>query len=50
MPKMKSTINHQFNHNLSRVQPTPIRAFDNKASAIPGIIKLTLDEPDFNVP
>lgn len=50
MPEMKAGLNRQFNTNLSRVQPTPIRVFDNNASKIPGIVKLTLGEPDFNVP
>ena len=50
MPKMKASLSQQFNPNLSRVQPTPIRVFDNQASQIPGIVKLTLGEPDFNVP
>lgn len=50
MPKMKASLSQQFNPNLSRVQPTPIRVFDNQASKIPGIVKLTLGEPDFNVP
>lgn len=30
--------------------PSAIRAVDNKISTIPGIIKLTLGEPDFAVP
>lgn len=50
MPQMNANLNHQFNTNISRVQPTPIRVFDNNASKIPGIVKLTLGEPDFNVP
>lgn len=50
MPKMKASLSSQFNTDLSRVQPTPIRVFDNNASKIPGIVKLTLGEPDFNVP
>lgn len=50
MPQMNANLNHQFNTNLSRVQPTPIRVFDNNTSKIPGIVKLTLGEPDFNVP
>ena len=50
MPQMNANLNHQFNTNRSRVQPTPIRVFDNNASKIPGIVKLTLGEPDFNVP
>lgn len=47
---MKASLNSQFNTDLSRVQPAPIRVFDNNASKIPGIVKLTLGEPDFNVP
>lgn len=50
MPQMNANLNHQFNTNISLVQPTPIRVFDNNASKIPGIVKLTLGEPDFNVP
>jgi aminotransferase len=50
MPEMKASLSSQFNTDLSRVQPTPIRVFDNNASKIPGIVKLTLGEPDFNVP
>ncbi|WP_251545944.1 aminotransferase class I/II-fold pyridoxal phosphate-dependent enzyme [Limosilactobacillus caecicola] len=50
MPEMKASLSQQFNTNLTRVQPTPIRTFDYKASKIPEIVKLTLGEPDFNVP
>lgn len=39
-----------FNQQLSRITPSPIRAFDEKCSRIEGIIKLTLGEPDFNTP
>lgn len=50
MPKMKPSLSKQFNTTLSSVSPSPIRVFDNQASSIPGIVKLTLGEPDFNVP
>jgi aminotransferase len=35
---------------LSLIQPSDILKFDQEASAIPGIIKLTIGEPDFNTP
>ena len=50
MPQMKASLSNQFNSDLIKVQPAPIRVFDNQASQIPGIVKLTLGEPDFNVP
>ncbi|BAP86437.1 aspartate aminotransferase [Paucilactobacillus hokkaidonensis JCM 18461] len=36
--------------DLSQVTPSAIRSFDQEVSKIPGIIKLTLGEPDFNTP
>lgn len=50
MPEMSSKLQSRFNRSLKKVAPSPIRVFDMKASAIPGIVKLTLGEPDFNVP
>ena len=38
------------NKNLSRVTPNIIREYDNQFSKIDDIIKLTLGEPEFNVP
>lgn len=35
---------------LKDVSPSKIRAFDQEVSEIPGIIKLTLGEPDFDTP
>ncbi|WP_034993092.1 aminotransferase class I/II-fold pyridoxal phosphate-dependent enzyme [Liquorilactobacillus vini] len=35
---------------LSLLQPSDIREFDAYASKIPGIIKFTMGEPDFNTP
>ena len=39
-----------INQKLTEVPPSVIRAFDNEISSVPGIIKLTLGEPDFAVP
>lgn len=50
MPTTKPAIMKNINKNFARLKPVGIRAFDYKASAIPGIVKLTLGEPDFNVP
>lgn len=50
MPEMSSKLQSRFNRSLKNVAPSPIRVFDMKASAVPGIVKLTLGEPDFNVP
>ncbi|MFT8394132.1 MAG: aminotransferase class I/II-fold pyridoxal phosphate-dependent enzyme [Liquorilactobacillus ghanensis] len=35
---------------LALLQPSDIRSFDEFASKIPGIIKFTMGEPDFNTP
>ena len=50
MPRAKKSLLTVFNRNLDKVQPSAIRAFDNEVSGIPDILKLTLGEPDFNVP
>lgn len=50
MPATKKAILTNLNHNLATLTPGGIREFDYQASAIPGIVKLTLGEPDFNVP
>lgn len=50
MPHAKPALLSSFNQRLDLVQPSAIRAFDNEVSAIPNILKLTLGEPDFNVP
>ncbi|KRN77094.1 aminotransferase class I/II-fold pyridoxal phosphate-dependent enzyme [Weissella minor] len=39
-----------INQNLTRVVPNIIRAYDDRFSQIDDIIKLTIGEPDFNVP
>lgn len=50
MPAVKPAIMKNLNKNFARLKPVGIRQFDYQASTIPGIIKLTLGEPDFNVP
>lgn len=50
MPTTKPNLMKQLNTNFTRLKPVGIREFDAKASAVPGIVKLTLGEPDFNVP
>lgn len=50
MPATKPSLMNRLNKNFARLTPIGIREFDAKASAIPGIVKLTIGEPDFNVP
>lgn len=50
MPTINPAIKHRVNTNLARVAPANLRVFDAQVSTIPDIIKLTIGEPDFNVP
>lgn len=50
MPKLSSDLTGTINHKLAATSPSGIRAFDRSVSNIPGIIKLTLGEPDMNTP
>ena len=50
MPTMKESLSQRLNQDLAKIQPKEIRAFDAKVSAMPDMIKLTLGEPDFDVP
>ncbi|MFT8457994.1 MAG: pyridoxal phosphate-dependent aminotransferase [Liquorilactobacillus ghanensis] len=43
-------MNDKFNTKIEQIAISDIRQFDTEVSAIPGIIKLTLGEPDFNTP
>lgn len=40
----------EHNLRLDRVQPSAIRTVDTQMSAVPGIIKFTMGEPDFAMP
>lgn len=50
MPKLADDLSMTRNTRLNSLTPSKIRAFDEKASKIPGIIKLTIGEPDLNTP
>ena len=50
MPKLADDLSMTLNTRLNSLTPSRIRAFDEKASQIPGIIKLTIGEPDLNTP
>ncbi|MCH5462753.1 aminotransferase class I/II-fold pyridoxal phosphate-dependent enzyme [Lactobacillus sp. LC28-10] len=41
---------NELNPDVLSVKPSALRAFDHEISADPEIVKLTLGEPDFNVP
>lgn len=41
---------NQLNPEIIDVQPSALRQFDHQISQYPGVVKLTLGEPDFNVP
>lgn len=43
-------VNSKFNEKIEQIGISDIRQFDTDTSDIPGIIKLTLGEPDFNTP
>lgn len=45
-----SLYRDDLNSQLNGIQVSEIRQFDEVASSIPDILKLTLGEPDFNVP
>ncbi|MCT4396205.1 aminotransferase class I/II-fold pyridoxal phosphate-dependent enzyme [Periweissella beninensis] len=50
MPKLKASLSKKTNEKLLAIRPSAIRAFDEQVSNIPDILKLTLGEPDFDVP
>lgn len=43
-------LSQRFNKNLDKIEVSLIRQFDQAISDIPGILKLTLGEPDFTTP
>ena len=45
-----ATLVQQMNHEIATIQPSDILAFNAEIANIPGIVKLTLGEPDFNTP
>lgn len=44
------SLQSRFNKQLDKIQISMIRQFDQSISDIPGILKLTLGEPDFTTP
>ncbi len=47
MPRLHAELATTVNSHLAAVPPAQIRAFDEEISAVPGLVKLTLGEPDF---
>lgn len=50
MPQLANDLSSTINHRLDALTPSRIRAFDQQISSIPGIIKLTIGEPDLDTP
>lgn len=44
------SLTDRFNKNLDKIEVSLIRQFDQSISYVPGIMKLTLGEPDFTTP
>ena len=43
-------LTKRFNKQLDKIQVSLIRQFDQAISTIPGVLRLTLGEPDFTTP
>lgn len=50
MPTLAKDLNETVNPRVAAILPSGIRSFDAHVSKIPGIVKLTIGEPDLNVP
>lgn len=50
MPELSADLYGTVSHELDALQPSGIREFNKEVSKIPGIIKLTLGEPDMATP
>lgn len=50
MPQLANDLQSAGNQTLAAIEPSAIRQFDQEISDIPGILKLTLGEPDLNTP
>ena len=44
------SLTDRFNKNLNKIEVSLIRQIDQSISDVPGIMKLTLGEPDFTTP
>ncbi|HEM6117356.1 TPA: pyridoxal phosphate-dependent aminotransferase [Streptococcus suis] len=43
-------VSQRYNHNLDKLEISLIRQFDQSISGIPGMLRMTLGEPDFPTP
>lgn len=50
MPEIDGRLSNVYNQRLNAIKPSGIRRFDELISDVPGIIKLTLGEPDLDTP
>ncbi|WP_251546775.1 aminotransferase class I/II-fold pyridoxal phosphate-dependent enzyme [Limosilactobacillus caecicola] len=50
MPELAKGMENYVNKDVKEIRPSAIRDFDMQISSIPDLVKLTLGEPDFNVP
>ncbi|MDO4903865.1 MAG: aminotransferase class I/II-fold pyridoxal phosphate-dependent enzyme [Limosilactobacillus sp.] len=50
MPSLPEEMRTIVNDRIKSLPPAAIRAFDDEISAVPGLVKLTLGEPDFDIP
>ena len=50
MPELSADLYGTVSHKLDALQPSGIREFNKEVSKLPGIIKLTLGEPDMATP
>lgn len=50
MPELAKSMENYVNKDVKEIRPSAIRDFDMQISSILGLVKLTLGEPDFNVP
>lgn len=50
MPELAKDLGEMTSRKVEKVELSGIREFDQQISSIPGLIKLTLGEPDFDVP
>ena len=50
MPTLANSLSETINEKINKIKKSEIRAFSHKISQIPGVIKLTVGEPDLNTP
>lgn len=50
MPTLAKDLINTVNPRVAEISPSGIRSFDAQISKIPGIVKLTIGEPDLNTP